>query len=76
MVKGNITIHGVTKPIVFNVVANGKAQNPFSKKYSYGFTITGNLNRIDFGIGKETIPTVSNEIGLRSNVEFIINELQ
>jgi polyisoprenoid-binding protein YceI len=71
--KGSITIHGVTKPITFNVIFHGKGQNPFSKKYSYGFTITGKLNRNEFGIGKETIPTVSNEIKLRSNVEFIIN---
>lgn len=70
---GNITIHGVTKPITFDVVYNGKAQNPFSQKYSHGFTITGKLDRIAFGIGKETIPTVSARIGLRSNVEFVIN---
>lgn len=71
--EGNITMHGVTKPITFDVVFNGKAQNPYSKKYSYGFTITGKLNRNDFGIGKEIIPTVADEVSLRSNVEFIIN---
>jgi polyisoprenoid-binding protein YceI len=70
--RGNITMHGVTKPITFNVVFNGKAQNPISKEYSCGFTITGKLKRSDFGIGKETIPTVGDEIGLRSNVEFIV----
>ena len=71
--NGNITIHGVTKPITFNVVFNGKAQSPFTKKYSYGFTITGKLNRNDFGIGNESVPTVGKEIKLWSNVEFIIN---
>ena len=70
---GNITIHGVTKLITFDVVYNGKAQNPYSKKYSHGFTVTGKLDRSDFGIGKETIPTVSFKIGLKSNVEFVIN---
>jgi len=71
---GNITMHGVTKPIVFDVVFNGKGQNPFSKKYSCGFTVTGNLNRLDFGIGGEPLATgVGNEIDLKSNVEFIIN---
>jgi len=72
--KGNITIHGVTKPIEFYVVFNGKGQNPFSKKYSYGFTITGKLNRNDFGIGGEPLATgVGYEIELKSNVEFVIN---
>jgi len=71
--KGNITLHGITKPITFDVEYNGKAQSPFSKKYSDGFTISGKLNRNDFGIGKETIPTVASEVVLRSNVEFVIN---
>ena len=71
---GNITMHGVIKPIEFDVVFNGKGQNPFSKKYSYGFTVTGKLNRNDFGIGGEPLATgVGNEIDLKSNVEFIIN---
>jgi polyisoprenoid-binding protein YceI len=71
--SGNITLHGVTKPIVFDVVYNGKAQSPFSKKYSYGFTITGKLNRSDFGVGAEAVATVANEVALRSNVEFVAN---
>jgi len=72
--KGNITIHGVTKPIEFNVVFNGKGQNPFSKKYSLGFTLSGKLNRLDFGIGGEPLATgVGKEIELKSNVEFAIN---
>ena len=72
--KGNMTLHGVIKPITFDVVFNGKAQNPFTKKYSYGFTITGKLNRNDFGIGKDPISNgVGYEIELKSNVEFIIN---
>ena len=72
--KGTITIHGVTKPIEFDVVFNGKGQNPFSKKYSYGFTISGKLNRNDFGIGGDTHATgVGNEIELKSDIEFSIN---
>lgn len=70
---GNITIHGVTKPITFDVLLNGKAQSPFTKKYSYGFTITGKLNRNDFGVGKEEVPTVAAQIQLRSNVEFVVD---
>jgi polyisoprenoid-binding protein YceI len=72
--KGNITIHGVTNPIEFDVVFNGKGENPMSKKYSYGFTISGILNRNNFGIGGEPLATgVANEIQLKSNVEFSIN---
>ena len=70
---GDLTIKGITKRITFDVIYNGKALNAYSKKSSHGFTITGKLNRNDFGIGQETIPTVGPYIGLRSNVEFVIN---
>ena len=71
--KGNITIHGETKPIEFDVVFNGKGQNTISETYSLGFTITGRLNRLDFGVGSDPIATgVGNEIELKSNVEFVI----
>ena len=72
--KGLITIHGVTKPIAFDVVFNGKGQNPHTKRYSYGFTITGKLNRTDFNVGGQPILTgVGYEIELKANVEFIIS---
>jgi len=70
--KGNITMHGVTKPIIFDVVYNGTALNPMSKKSSCGFTITGKLMRTAFGMLADPV-SVSDEIQLKSNVEFVIN---
>jgi polyisoprenoid-binding protein YceI len=72
--KGTITMHGVTKPITLDVVYNGKVLNPMTKKYSIGFTITGKLNRNDFGIGKDpSSVTVGDEVEVKANVEFIMN---
>ncbi len=72
--EGSITMHGVTKPISLDVVFNGKGINPMSKKSSIGFTITGKLNRQDFLVGTGGgNSVVSDEIELRSNVEFIID---
>ncbi len=68
--SGDLTMHGVTKPITFDVVLNGSAVSPFTKKTSYGFTITGTLKRSDFGIDYE-LNLVGDEIDLRSNVEFV-----
>jgi polyisoprenoid-binding protein YceI len=71
---GIITIHGVTKPIVFDVVFNEKTQSAFSKKYVVGFTVIGKLKRSDFGVGKDAISTgVSEEVDLKSNVEFVMD---
>ena len=72
--EGNITIHGITKPIYLDVTYNGKALNPMSKKYSFGFTITGKLDRKDFSIGSgATTSFISNEIELISNAEFVVD---
>jgi polyisoprenoid-binding protein YceI len=74
VLNGNITIHGLTNAISLNVIYNGKAFNPMTKKSSVGFTITGKLSRKDFSVGMGTpITIVSNEIELTSNAEFIID---
>jgi polyisoprenoid-binding protein YceI len=70
--KGEITIHGVTKPIEFDVTYNGTAVTAM-KQNTAGFTITGKLNRLDFGVGGPVATGISNEVELRSNVEFTIN---
>ena len=72
--EGNITIHGITKPISLDVIYNGKAVNPMSKKSSVGFTITGKLNRKDFSVGTGAANSlVSDEIEIISNSEFIVD---
>lgn len=71
---GFITIHGFTRNIEFDLIYNGTAVTA-TKKPSAGFTITGKLNRSDFNIGGSPTETgVSNQILLRSNVEFIISK--
>lgn len=71
---GNITIHGITKAVVFTVIYNGQAVTAM-KKSTAGFTITGQINRLDFGVGGSAISSgISNEIMLRANVEFTISE--
>jgi polyisoprenoid-binding protein YceI len=73
VMKGDLTMHGVTKPATFDVTYNGKATNPMSKKSMAGFTITGTLKRSDFQIGPESFTTVGDEVEVRSNVEFIMD---
>jgi len=73
VVKGNLTMHGITKPVTLVAVAK-TGTNPMSKKTIAGFKITGKLNRLDFGIGSGT-PTaiVSDEVLINANAEFIKN---
>jgi polyisoprenoid-binding protein YceI len=73
IVKGNLSMHGITKPITLTAIAR-TATNPMNKKTVAGFKITGQVNRFDFGIGSNA-PTaiISNEVQLNVNVEFIKN---
>jgi polyisoprenoid-binding protein YceI len=70
-VTGDLTMHGVTKPVELDVLCR-LGTNPQSKKTIAGFKITGKLNRKDFGIGSGAPEAmVSNEVALVANAEFV-----
>ena len=48
-VAGNLTIHGVTKPVTLPVTYLGSLVDPY-KNEKFGFEVTTTLNRKDFGI--------------------------
>jgi polyisoprenoid-binding protein YceI len=72
-VTGDITIHGVTKTISFDVLCR-TGKNPQTQKPIAGFKITGTLKRSDFGIGTSMPPAMlGDEISLLANAEFQMN---
>jgi polyisoprenoid-binding protein YceI len=46
---GNLSMMGVTKPVVLDVTLNGAMVHPFRKIPVVGFSATGKFNRSDFG---------------------------
>lgn len=46
---GNLTMHGVTKPVVLDLEVGGTAKDPWGNTRT-GFSATGKINRKDFGI--------------------------
>jgi len=50
-VTGNLTLHGVTKPVVLNVEGPTAPVTGMDKKPHEGFSATTTLHRLDFGIG-------------------------
>ncbi len=48
---GDLTLHGVTKPVTMDLEYRGTVENPMSKKPTAGFQLTGTIKRTDFGIG-------------------------
>ena len=47
---GNLTLHGVTKPVTLNVTFNGGVANPTSGGYAVGFHAETTIHRPDFGL--------------------------
>lgn len=68
-ITGNLTLNGVTKPVVLDTKFSGAGNNPYSKKATVGFHATANIKRSDFGIDMG-IPFVSDNVALDISVAF------
>jgi len=68
---GDLTLHGVTKPVTLDLWYRGTITNPMSKKPVAGFRATGTIKRADFGIGpKFPAPMLSEEVTITADGEF------
>jgi polyisoprenoid-binding protein YceI len=63
-VTGNLTLHGITKPVVLHVRFIGAGVNPLDKAYTVGFEATGTIKRSDFGV-TTYLPAVGDEVQLK-----------
>jgi len=66
---GDLTLHGVTRPVTLDVTFNGAGTPPMTQIYVVGFDAVGTLKRSDFGI-KNFVPLVGDEVTLRIGCEF------
>ena len=49
-VTGDLTLHGVTRPVVLDTRYLGQAMHPFSKKLSAAFRAEASIDRREFGV--------------------------
>jgi polyisoprenoid-binding protein YceI len=68
-IAGELTLHGVTKPVVVHAVFNQGGANPMDKKYELGFAGTAEIVRSEFGI-KSYVPAISDKVTLTIEAEF------
>lgn len=69
-IHGDLTLLGVTKPVVLDAVFNGAyAVQPFSKKPTLGFSATGSLTRSDFGLDTY-VPAIGDKVDIVIEAEF------
>ena len=67
-VTGNLTVHGVTRPVVLDATLNRVGPHPMGKAQSIGFDATATLKRSEFGVGAY-VPNVSDEVHVRITTE-------
>jgi polyisoprenoid-binding protein YceI len=68
--EGDLTFHGVTKPVTLNVTFHGGGRNMLTRKNTLGFSAHATFKRSDFGVGKFTSMGIGDDITLDVNVEF------
>jgi len=71
MIHGDLTLHGVTKPITLNAKFTGAGTSlPMAgSKATVGFRANGTIKRSDFGMGA-FVPLVSDAVELKISVAF------
>ena len=68
-ITGNLTLNGVTKPVVLDTIFSGAGNNPFNKKATVGFHATAVIKRSEFGISY-AVPMISDDVTLDISVAF------
>ena len=75
---GELTIKGITKNVKLNVIFGGIVKDPWGNEKA-GFSITGTIDRNDWGLAWNTILEtgaimVSNEIHIACEIQLISNQ--
>ena len=63
-ITGQLTMHGVTRPVVLDTRLYGAGNNPMNKKASVGFEATARIQRSQWGISTG-VPGVGDAVDLR-----------
>jgi polyisoprenoid-binding protein YceI len=69
-VFGDLTMHGVTRPVVLDTTINKVGVQPMSKRGAAGFDATTTIKRSDFGVDKYA-PNVSDDVIIRITTEAL-----
>lgn len=68
-VEGNLSLHGVTRPVILTVRFKAHGADPEREIYTAGFQASGKIKRSDYGV-RAMLPFISDEINLTINATF------
>ena len=72
-ITGNLTVKGVTKPVVLNAILNKQGEHPMAKVPAIGFNATTSFDRSAFGIGNY-VPNVGDKITVNITTEAKVDK--
>lgn len=67
-ITGDLTVKGITKPVVLDAVLNKQGEHPMAKVPAIGFNAATSFNRSDFGLGNY-VPNVGDKITVNITTE-------
>jgi polyisoprenoid-binding protein YceI len=72
---GNLTIRGITKPVIVNVEFGGIVVDPYGQTKA-GFSVSGKISRKDFGLTWSAVTeagqvVVSDEIRVHADIQLV-----
>ncbi|MDC5594714.1 YceI family protein [Acinetobacter baumannii] len=70
-ITGDLTVKGITKPVVLDAVLNKQGEHPMAKVPAIGFNATTSFNRSDFGLGNY-VPNVGDKITVNITTEATV----
>jgi polyisoprenoid-binding protein YceI len=78
ILDGDLTIRGVTKPVVLKIELGGTVVDPWGQ-HKAGFTVTGKINRKDFGLTWNAVTeagsiVVSDEIKIHAEIQLVMQQ--
>jgi len=74
LITGNLTLKGVTKPIILTTIFNGAGKSFGNPGKTLGFSASGKFLRSDYNMGHLVAFGIGDEVSLRIETEF--NETQ
>ncbi|MEP3456397.1 YceI family protein [Tateyamaria sp.] len=69
-ITGDLTMNGVSKPVVLDAVFNGAGSNPLTKKDTIGVSATTSIMRSDWGVTAFVGP-LGDEIAIQIELEAV-----
>ena len=73
---GDLTLHGITKPVTVTMLYRGNIQNKMTQgNLKAGIQITGTIDRSEFDLGGDfPPPMISNDVRIKADGEFMLQK--